>query len=797
MFCIRTTCIATALGMAAAVAEPAVRFTVATNGKDTNPGTETAPFATLERARDAVRALKTGSSLPRGGAEVTVRAGAYERATGFALTSQDSGTAGAPIVYRAAAGEEVRLVGGRSLSPDLFRPVSDPTVLDLLAPETRGNVVVADLGALGVPAPPACPPKFRGPVPVPEVFVNDQRMSLARWPKEGWATVAKIIDTGSCPRKGDKSSRPGVIEYSGDRPKRWNVERGVWLQGYWCFDWFEEVLQVGAIDTEKRQITFMKPHLYSVRQGNPSPRRYRALNLLEELDQPGEYYVDREANLLYLWPSAKLANARITLSLLKEPVLSLTGVSHVTLRGFIVEASQGTGIVVNGGSSNSVLACDVRNIRKTGVVIAGGTGHRVEACDIHETGTGGLRLVGGNRKTLTPAGHEAVNNHIWRFSCHQLTYASGIALAGVGNRAAHNLIHDAPHQGIGLSGNDHLFEYNVIHHICTETDDCGAFYKGRNPSCRGNIVRYNFWHNIGSPMGHGNAAVYFDDGDGGETVLGNVFFRCGNPGRGSFGTVFSHGGHDILAENNIFVECKRALGSSPWNDKRWKSYINAALWQERLLKEVDITKPPYTEHYPRLVGFMEPKKGDKRVSVAVRNLIVMGADVKSGNWQVSEEDNLITDKDPGFVDAAKGDFRLRPDSEVFTKLPGFKPVPLEKMGLVTSELRPNPVKESWSYDPPKPLPSLTKQKRAAMRARKAKAPVFKVAKVTSPITIDGVIQAAEWFGADPAKTMPLAMDYRGSPARRTSKAWLAHDGRTLYIAIDNTIDPVTNSTLVF
>jgi hypothetical protein len=74
-------------------------------------------------------------------------------------------------------------------------------------------------------------------------------------------------------------------------------------------------------------------------------------------------------------------------------------------------------------------------------------------------------------------------------------------------------------------------------------------------------------------MGHGNAAVYFDDGDGGDIVFGNVFVRCGEPGRGSFGTVLSHGGHDIRAENNIFVDCKRALGSAPWDDARWRDAL--------------------------------------------------------------------------------------------------------------------------------------------------------------------------------------------------------------------------------
>ena len=278
------------------------------------------------------------------------------------------------------------------------------------------------------------------------------------------------------------------------------------------------------------------------------------------MDSPGEYFIDSAAGLLYFWPPAALADAPIVLSTLKAPVVAIKDAAAIDLRGMLVEASLADGIQVTGGSGIHIQACEVRNTRGLGICVSGGTGHAVEACDVHDTGTGGILLSGGDRKTLTPAGHEAVNNHVWRFSIHKPTGSYAIMLRGVGNRASHNLIHDAPHQAIGIGGNDHLFEFNVVHHVCMETDDCGAFYKGRNPSCRGNLVRYNFWHNIGSPMGHGNAAVYFDDGDGGDVVFGNVFFRCGEPGKGSFGTVFSHGGHDILAENKHLHRVQTGLG---------------------------------------------------------------------------------------------------------------------------------------------------------------------------------------------------------------------------------------------
>lgn len=683
-------------------------YYVATSGNDRwsgrlaepNAAKTDGPFASLERARHELR--KTGPARAR---KVVVRGGAYSVRETFTLAKEDSSTKSHPVIWQSFPGEEVRLCGGLVLSPGAFCPLTDADARGRLEEVVRGNVLQVDLAPFGVTASGDFPAKFRGPLPLPELFFNDQRMTPARWPNDGWATIAKIIEAGSDPRNGDGSGRPGVFEYSGDRPARWNLEQGVWLHGYWCFDWYDEVIRIKSVDPKNRRIAFAEPHLYGLRQGNPSPRRYRAVHLLEELDQPGEYYFDRGKGRLYFWPPAKLAGSRIVLGTLQTPVVALQDVSHVVLRGFTVETSQGDGIEISGGEGDQVLACHIRNVRQLGIRVNGGKSHRVEACDIHDTGTGGIVLAGGDRKTLTPADHQAVNNHIWRFSQQQLTYANALLLEGVGNRAAHNLIHDAPHQAIGVGGNDHVFEYNIVHHICMETDDCGAFYKGRNPSCRGNLVRYNFWHHIGSAMGHGNAAVYFDDGDGGDTVFGNVFFRCGDPGRGSFGTVFSHGGHDNFAENNVFVDCKRALGSAPWDDARWKRAIEGGedcQWQDRLLKEVDITKPPYTIRYPGLVGFMNPRPGQPRINRAVRNVLVSCADVRSGNWQVGSEVNWITDRDPGFVNPAAGDFRLRPDAEVFARLPGFKPIPFNKIGLYVDVLRERLPSEPWLSEPARP-----------------------------------------------------------------------------------------------
>lgn len=677
--------------MLAGQAFGAANFSVAPGGSDANPGTEAKPWGTLQRARDEIRKRKRAGPLKES-ISIVLRGGTYYVGQGLVLGPEDSGTDTAPVVWQASPGEEARLCGGVRLAPGSFHPVAGAKVLARLDPAARPKVLQADLRALGIKQLGEYPDVFRGAPAVPEVFFNDQRLTLARWPNDGWATIAKIIEPGSRPADGDRLGRGGVFQYSGDRPTRWNVAAGVWLRGYWCYDWYEEAIRVKAIDRAARRATLARPAVYGVKQGNPSPRRYYAVNLLEELDAPGEYYIDRASGSLLLWPPAELRSARIVVSTLRAPVVLLKDAAHVTIRGLIVEDCLGNGIEVSGGSHNLVQACTVRNARELGIHVRGGTAHRVEACAIHDTGTGGLVLEGGDRRTLTPAGHQAVNNHIWRFSQHVLSYACGITLKGVGNRAAHNRIHDAPHIAVAIDGNDHLFEYNLVHDVCTASDDAGGLYKGRNPSCRGNVIRYNFWRDVGSPMGHGTAAVYFDDGDGGDTVDGNVFLRCGHPGRGSFGTIFSHGGHDNSAENNIFIECRRALGSAPWGDRRWKEALDGGLgcdWQNRLLKEVDITKPPYTTRYPSLVGFMNPQAGQARVNRAKNNVLVRCGEVSNGNWRFRPEEMWSTDGDPGFVDVAKGNFQLRPDAEVFRRLPGFRPIPFDKIGPQADPPRPS------------------------------------------------------------------------------------------------------------
>ena len=659
----------------------ATEFHVAINGKDTNGGTRFAPFASLERACAAVRSLKLSRGLSAEGVTVWIHGGEYALSSTFELSADDSGETNRFIVYRSFAKEEVRLTGGRVLPADAFQPVTSSAVLQRLDAAAHDKVLGADLRALGITNLGTFPDQFSGAAPLPELFFNDQRMALARWPNDDWAEFSKVIESGPAPWRNHASDQPGAFTYEGGRPARWVSAPAVWLHGYWCFDWSSETIRIQSIATNEHRITLAKQHHYGLGSGNSGPRRFFAVNLLEELDQPGEYYIARDSGWLYFWPPAPMSGAHVVLSTLTQPVIALRNASYITLRGLTIEACAGNGIEINGGRSDRVLACRVRNTGMDGIVVEGGTQHRVIACDIFDTGTAGLKISGGDRQTLTPSGHEAVNNHIHDVSRRQRTHADHVHLGGVGVRLAHNLLHDGPHQAIGLAGNDHVIEFNEIHHTGMETDDCGSFYMGRNPSERGSVLRYNFWHHIGSTRRHGSCAVYFDDGAGGQMVFGNIFYKAAG---GSFGAVFSHGGHDNTVRNCIFIECPLALGSAPWSDKSWKEWLTGPLWQGNLLDEVNVTKPPYANRYPELKGFMESARAPRR-NHARANLIVNCRAVQTGNWDVA--DSFVTDSDPGFVNSANLDFRLRNGSPALARMPGFEKIPFEQIGLQRNEFR--------------------------------------------------------------------------------------------------------------
>ncbi len=639
---------------------------VAPGGSDSGAGTKGRPLATLAAARRAIRKLKVAGPLPAGGVTVELAGGTYEQTATLALTAGDSGTAAAPIVYRAAGGAEVRLTGGKPVTN--FRPVTDKAILARLDVKARPKVVRADLKALGI-----TDYGHAGGGGL-ELFFNDRPMTLARWPNEGFVKITGLVGGKPVNVRGTKGDKIGKFTYAGDRPKRWTGEKDVWVHGYWFWDWSDQRHKVDSIDTGKRIIAVKPPyHGYGYRTG----QWFYAFNVLVELDRPGEWYLDRASGMLYFWPPGDLEKGRPVVSI-TGGLVSMQGTSHVALEGLTFEAARGTAVTIAGGKANRVTDCVLRNLGAWAVRVSGGSGAAVTGCEIYHTGEGGIALSGGNRKTLAPAAHQAVSNHIHHYSRWHRMYRPAISLSGVGLRAAHNLIHDAPHMAVSFGGNDHVIELNEIHRVCQESNDAGAIYAGRNWTMRGTVIRHNYLHHINGLGGRGCVGVYLDDMFCGTQIVGNVFYQVTR-------AAFIGGGRDCTVANNIFVDCKPALHIDA-RAMGWASYHVKTTMTTRL-KAMPYQNELWRKRYPKLPGILGDDPAAPKGNVVARNVSVGGrwdGVYGSARKYVTFRDNLI-DKDPHFVDRAKGNFQLRDDSPAY-KL-GFKRIPIEKIGLLKDRRR--------------------------------------------------------------------------------------------------------------
>ena len=648
--------------------EPGLTLYVAPDGDDGAEGAEDAPLATFTGARDAIRDYRAAEGWPEGGVTVYFREGVYPFDEGVELTEQDSGEADAPIVYAAYPDEEPRFTGG--VTVDGFEPVTDEAILSRLPEEARAHVVQANLPAQGITDLGSLEPRGFGQPgrPTPEVFFNGEPLELARWPNEGFVEAGDIIE---------QTDDEAVFTFEGDRPAEWAEPGKVWMFGYWYHHWADGTLAVAAIDGENQRITTDGLPSYGVREG----QHYHYFNILEELERPGEWYLDRDTGMLYLYPPSDIEEATVEFSLLEDAMVTLNNTAHVWLDGLTLDVSRGSGVEINSGERNIVAGCTIGRMAQDGVEINGGTGHGVVGCDLFALGRGGTDVTGGHRVSLEPGEHFIENNEIRDFSRLDRTYTPAVWMRGAGNRIAHNLFHDAPHHAIRLDGNDHVVEFNEIHSVVYESDDQAGLDMWFNPAYRGNIIRYNFWHHIGSGLDrHGQSGVRLDDAISGVRVYGNVFLRSSG---GNFGAIQIHGGKENVLDGNLFIECDAVLSFSAWSESRWLDFLERSNVVQALTETVNIHEPPYSERYPELADLETNPNMNffwRNAAVKCRELLLRAPD----NQLIM--DNWAGAVDPGFTDPEARDFSLAEDAPLYG-LTGMEPIPFGHIGPHDDEYR--------------------------------------------------------------------------------------------------------------
>lgn len=151
------------------------------------------------------------------------------------------------------------------------------------------------------------------------------------------------------------------------------------------------------------------------------------------------------------------------------------------------------------------------------------------------------------------------------------------------------------------------------------------------------------------------------------------------------------------------MKCDRSLGGGPWPQEKWETRIKgreSVKWKNydhKFKEEIDYRAPEWRMRYPELETFLDPYPEEIRKNAAYDCVAIdcpdrlhfpqkdgrvfsLGGYVR-GHWYTNET-FVALKGDPGFVDYARRDYRLRPDSEIYRRLPNFKPIPFDKIGLI-------------------------------------------------------------------------------------------------------------------
>lgn len=550
---------------------------VAPSGDDRAIGSQEQPLATMAGARDRVRELRGGSQSTDDAITVWIHEGTYYLDKAVEFTEEDSGTERSPVTYRAMVGERVRLVGGKDVRG--WQPVTDLAGGRRFNPHARDHIVRANLAEQGITNFGALQRRGRDDVTAPaalEVYCGGRPLTLARYPNTGWLLNGEmLLDRNS------QSDRLGD-----ETVNRWQDLSSVWLHGFPVNNWADEHLPL--IDNHRNRLR-ANGMIHGFAQG----QRFYVENVLEELDSPGEWFLDRSTGVLYVWPTDTSMKSPIEVSLLDTPV-SLDGVSYVTFKDITLEVARVCALEIAGGRNNTVEHCTIANAGNWGIHIYYGENHRIDSCEVSHTGEGCVRIEGGDADRLLPGGHEISNCFVHHFNRCVMGGRAGIQLYGVGHSVVKNVVREGAGEAIGVQGNEHLVMGNDISHVCLQNDDVGALYMSHDWTHRGNRVINNYFHDLGTGEFDGIVAVYLDDFTSGTTVEGNVFQRAGR------GIVIG-GGRDNVIRENLFVDGLAGIQVDS-RGKTWAQEMvadhDSSLWAR--LREVLRPESPYVDRYPEL-----------------------------------------------------------------------------------------------------------------------------------------------------------------------------------------------------
>lgn len=709
---------------------------VSTKGKDNNNGTKNSPLLTIAGASAKMMELKSSEDMmEKRKYEINFMEGTYYFSHTHALNNSDGGSPESPVCYRSYKKEKVVFSGGIELDHKDFKPVVDNKILNrILDHHSRTHILYVNLKKKGI----TNYGKLRQhgfsiailPAPM-ELFIDGEPMTIARYPNEGRLPVADVVEDCSKAIQGDFTARPGIIKYDYNRADYWGNAEDAWLWGYFAAGFADDNLGVASIDTINNTIALKNAHMFGMIPTDTTDEwggrivGYYAYNILEEIDMPGEYYIDRENGMLYLYPPENFENSKICLSNLADPILAIENSSNILFEGITFENAKGMGVYLENSQHVEFKNCIFRNLGTVAVMFGKGvtgadypiheftgflksrtvgnlkahvyenTGFYNKAgqhcgltkCSIYNTGTGAVILSGGERRLLKAGKNFVQHCDIHDFNRWNKTYCAGITLYGVGNIIRNNHIYNAPHQGIAVFGNEHLIELNHMEKLVMDVHDNGAVYIGRNPSERGNIIRNNYFSEMGQ-QGFKNCAIHLDDFASATLVEGNIFYKAS---KFDFGDILINGGSDNIIRNNVFIQGSHVLWIENPNMAIPEDLFNSrygynGLMGKRMFQDINIESEQWRKMYPDFQPYSEDKipfvlKGNEfyRNMIICDEFIISKHDLNESVF-VEYHDNYFVKEDN--IPEKLNPRRLLSAENIILDgfIPGFDTIPFFKVG---------------------------------------------------------------------------------------------------------------------
>ena len=509
---------------------------VSPDAEDNGIGTFQNPFGNIETAKN--KASEYVSALLKLGEKqqinIIFRGGSYYFDKTINLTQTDSGFDNDNrIVYKAYENEVPEFKGSIPLNNAGFNNIEDETVKSRLRAEVKENILCFNLKENGIESIPNNPINIQNYV---SLYCNGREEMISQWPDGDYNySLFSLVDGGT-----------GFEYLYTNRPSHWTAAQDIVILGNMGVNYTGTSRGVESIDTDKNII-----YLKNGNVTNTYCKRWKAVNLLEEISIPGEWYINRENMLLYYYPSEAFESSELELAVASYPMFTVNDCKNITFSGIHFGKTCSDVFYNLADREKSIENFTVENCEFSGV---GGNAVHFESHifnalydnEYYSNRIGRVKNIAirdnifyNNRQTpivvysgdtvaCIDDGLTVSGNYSTSVSAMGIDANAGlIGGSAVNADISNNLVHNVPWSAVTMSGQSNKITNNEFVNTVRETIDAGTIYMGRTVMKRNTEIAYNLFYNT-NPVSKElkkythNRAVYFDDGYCGGIVHHNI-----------------------------------------------------------------------------------------------------------------------------------------------------------------------------------------------------------------------------------------------------------------------------------